>query len=195
MSLSLSLVRGICSAMAAFSLLLSGCATVSPGNQATSTDAQASSPSSLFSFLPKGDGRPGLSPLLPNETLQPIQAGSTYSLSVASLTAPSDIWDRIRRGFAMPDLEGELVRDRVQWYSSRPDGLFHMAERSRKYLFHIVEELERRGMPAELALLPYVESAFNPQAVSSAKAAGMWQFMPATGKDFEIGRASCRERV
>jgi hydroxyacylglutathione hydrolase len=53
-----------------------------------------------------------------------------------------------------------------------------------KYLFHIVEELERRNMPTELALLPFIESAFNPQAVSSAKAAGMWQFMPATGQHF-----------
>ena len=186
MTLSLSLVRGICSAMAAFSLLLSGCATVSPGNQAPSKDAPASSAGSLFSFLPKGDGRTGLSPLLPNDTLQPIQPGSAYSLSVTSLTPPTDIWDRIRRGFAMPDLEGDIVRDRTQWYSSRPDGLFQMAERSRKYLFYVVEELERRDMPTELALLPYVESAFNPHAVSSAKAAGMWQFMPATGKDFDL---------
>jgi membrane-bound lytic murein transglycosylase D len=61
-----------------------------------------------------------------------------------------------------------------------------MTERSRKYLFHIVEELERRNMPTELALLPFIESAFNPEAVSSAKAAGMWQFMPATGKYFDL---------
>jgi membrane-bound lytic murein transglycosylase D len=62
-----------------------------------------------------------------------------------------------------------------------PDYIQRMTERSSKYLFHIVEELERRNMPTELALLPFIESAFNPQAVSSAKAAGMWQFMPATG--------------
>jgi membrane-bound lytic murein transglycosylase D len=61
-----------------------------------------------------------------------------------------------------------------------------MTDRSRKYLFHIVEELERRGMPTELALLPFIESAFNPQAVSSARAAGMWQFMPATGKTYDL---------
>jgi membrane-bound lytic murein transglycosylase D len=61
-----------------------------------------------------------------------------------------------------------------------------MTERGGQYLFHIVEELERRGMPSELALLPFIESAFNPQAVSSAKAAGMWQFMPATGKYFNL---------
>ena len=61
-----------------------------------------------------------------------------------------------------------------------------MTERSRKYLFHVVEELERRNMPTELALLPFIESAFNPQAVSSARAAGMWQFMPATGQTFDL---------
>ncbi|MDB5895189.1 MAG: Lytic transglycosylase, catalytic, partial [Rhodoferax sp.] len=93
---------------------------------------------------------------------------------------------RIRRGFAMPDLQGDLVVDREQWYATRPDYILRMTERSKKYLFHIVEELERRDMPTELALLPYIESAFNPQAVSSAKAAGMWQFMPATGNYFEL---------
>jgi membrane-bound lytic murein transglycosylase D len=78
------------------------------------------------------------------------------------------------------------VRQQEQWYASRPDYIQRMTDRSRKYLFHIVEELERRNMPTELALLPFIESAFNPQAVSSARAAGMWQFMPATGKDFDL---------
>ena len=102
------------------------------------------------------------------------------------LTPPMDVWERVRRGFAMPDLDNELVRNREQWYSSRPDYILRMTERSRPYLFHVVEELERRNMPTELALLPFIESAFNPQAVSSAKAAGMWQFMPATGKYFDL---------
>ncbi|WP_199227551.1 transglycosylase SLT domain-containing protein [Limnohabitans sp. T6-5] len=102
------------------------------------------------------------------------------------LTPPTDVWERIRRGFAMPDLDNDLVRNREQWYSSRPDYILRMTERSRPYLFHIVEELERRKMPTELALLPFIESAFNPQAVSSANAAGMWQFMPATGKYFDL---------
>ena len=120
------------------------------------------------------------------EGLSPPITLESDNRRVATLDAPSDIWDRIRTGFAMPDLETDQVRDREVWYSSRPDYLYRMTERSRKYLFHIVEELELRGMPTELALLPFVESAFNPQAVSSAKAAGMWQFMPATGKSFEL---------
>ena len=119
-------------------------------------------------------------------SLQALDVQESKSLQVAETAAPVDLWERIRRGYAMPNLTSPLVRDREQWYSTRPDYIFRMTERSRKYLFHIVEELERRNMPAELALLPFVESAFNPQAVSSAKAAGMWQFMPATGKSFEL---------
>jgi membrane-bound lytic murein transglycosylase D len=85
------------------------------------------------------------------------------------------------------------VHDRELWYSRQPEYILRMTERSRKYLFHIVEELERRNMPTELALLPFVESAFNPQAVSSAKAAGMWQFMPATGRTFELKQNAFRD--
>ncbi|MDO5693323.1 MAG: transglycosylase SLT domain-containing protein [Pseudomonadota bacterium] len=112
---------------------------------------------------------------------------------VASLEAPADLWDRVRRGFAMPNLEDELVQRHEQWYATRPDYIERMVDRSRLYIFHIVEELELRGMPTELALLPYIESAFNPQAVSSAKAAGMWQFMPATGRDFQLRQTIFRD--
>lgn len=122
----------------------------------------------------------------PNGPLQPIASGQANSLGVVSLAPPTDMWDRIRRGFKMPNLDSDLVRDREQWYAQRPDYIQRMTERSNKYIFHIVEELERRNMPTELALLPYIESAFNPQAVSSARAAGMWQFMPATGTDYDL---------
>ena len=132
-------------------------------------------------------------PVYPNGPLSPIHSAQTPSSAVASLQPPADLWERIRRGFAMPDLQGELVTDREQWYASRPDYIQRMTERSSKYLFHIVEELERRNMPTELALLPYIESAFNPQAVSSAKAAGMWQFMPATGKYFDLKQNAFRD--
>ena len=118
--------------------------------------------------------------------LQPLTPQTSAPQTVAPLATTTDLWERIRRGYAMPDLDSPLVRDRETWYTARPDYIFRMTERSRKYLFHIVEELELRNMPTELALLPFVESAFNPQAVSSAKAAGMWQFMPATGRTFEL---------
>ncbi|RZT41726.1 transglycosylase SLT domain-containing protein [Cupriavidus agavae] len=114
--------------------------------------------------------------------------------SVDWLRGPStDIWDRIRKGFGMPDLEGTLVDDRTQWYAARPDYMERMVGRSSRYLYHIVEELERRKMPTELALLPFVESAFNPQAESTAKAAGMWQFIPSTGKSYNLKQNMFRD--
>ena len=125
--------------------------------------------------------------------LSPIGTASASSREIASLSTPVDIWDRIRRGYAMPNLEGDLVRDKEQWYASRPEYIQRMTDRSNRYLFHIVEEIERRGMPSELALLPFIESAFNPQAVSSARAAGMWQFMPATGESFDLKQNMFRD--
>ncbi len=133
------------------------------------------------------------SALLPAGGLKPLSAARLGSQSVHALLPPADLWDRIRRGFAMPDLATDLVSERELWYSSRPDYVARMTERGNKYLFYIVEELERRNMPSELALLPFIESAFNPQAVSSAKAAGMWQFMPATGRDFSLKQNMFRD--
>ena len=107
-------------------------------------------------------------------------------LDAAEDAVRTDLWVRVRGGFAMPDLDNDLVRKWEQWYATRPDYVERMTARGGRYLFHIVEEVERRGMPVELALLPFIESAFNPQAMSHARAAGMWQFMPMTGKDFEL---------
>ena len=107
--------------------------------------------------------------------------------SVDQLTSPdADLWARIRRGFQMPDLQSDLVDMQVNWYAQRPDYVARMTERSQKYLYHIVEELEERHMPTELALLPFIESAYNPQALSVAKAAGMWQFVPDTGRTYNL---------
>jgi membrane-bound lytic murein transglycosylase D len=106
---------------------------------------------------------------------------------LASLTSQhGDLWERVRKGLAVPDLEGPLVQRREQYYSSQPEYLRRMTERAGRYLFYIVEEVDRRGLPMELALLPFIESAFNPQALSSAKASGIWQFMPATGRHFDL---------
>ena len=140
-----------------------------------------------------GDGSLPPVAIFPTGPLTPITAAQASSLGVMQLAPPADLWDRIRRGYNMPNLASDLVQGREQWYLTRPDYIFRMTERSRKYLFHIVEELERRNMPSELALLPFIESAFNPQGVSSAKAAGLWQFMPATGKYFELKQNAFRD--
>ncbi len=97
-----------------------------------------------------------------------------------------DLWQRIKEGYAMPDSTSKLVANHEQWYSTRPDYIRRMVERSQKYLFHIVEEVGKRGMPTEIALLPMIESAYNPQAYSRSKASGIWQFIPSTGKHFGL---------
>ncbi|ADI29904.1 transglycosylase SLT domain-containing protein [Methylotenera versatilis] len=97
-----------------------------------------------------------------------------------------DLWQRIRNGYAIPDSTSSLVARHEEWYSTRPDYIKRMVERSQKYLFHIVEEVEKRGMPTEIALLPMIESAYNPQANSTSSASGIWQFVPATGKHFGL---------
>jgi membrane-bound lytic murein transglycosylase D len=98
----------------------------------------------------------------------------------------ADVWGRIRSGYAIADIDNALVAKHVTWYSTRPDYVARTMARASRYIFHVVQELEKRGMPTELALLPVIESAFNPQAFSSANAAGMWQFVPATGRDFNL---------
>ena len=97
-----------------------------------------------------------------------------------------DLWERIRLGFDIPDPNLEIINKHVRQLKANPVYVNRLLERSSAYLFYIIEEVEARDMPSELALLPFVESAFNPKAVSPVKAAGMWQFMPSTGKFFNL---------
>ena len=82
----------------------------------------------------------------------------------------------------MPNLDTPQVRQAEDWYRNDPDYVARMVERSRRYLYYIVGEVEKRSMPMEIALLPMIESAFNPMAYSTSRASGIWQFMPSTGK-------------
>ncbi|MDO8463743.1 MAG: transglycosylase SLT domain-containing protein [Gallionella sp.] len=95
-----------------------------------------------------------------------------------------NLWERIRDGFAMRGLNSPLVARHEKWYASRPEYVARMTERASRYLYYIATEVERRGMPSEIALLPMIESAFNPGAHSTSRASGIWQFIPSTGKNF-----------
>ena len=101
-------------------------------------------------------------------------------------TVPVSLWQRIRNGFGLPNIETPLVREQEEWFAKRPDYLKRTVERSNRYLYHIVEEVEKRGMPTEIALLPIIESAYNPVAYSRAHASGIWQFIPETGKRYGL---------
>jgi membrane-bound lytic murein transglycosylase D len=97
-----------------------------------------------------------------------------------------DLWHRIRVGFAMEPLESSLVHEHEAWYSSRPEYIKRFVGRGSLYLHYIVEQVEKRKMPMEIALLPVIESAFTPRAHSTAKASGLWQFIPSTGKNYGL---------
>ena len=185
-------------------LMLAACTTLQPAEPGPTAGASASAPGLGRPEAAAAAGRapspaaalptpsvtgvavavvapPSAAPLVTVDPLQP-----SVQIDLDAPTARTDLWLRVRRGVAIPDLDGELVTKWEQWYASRPDHVLRMTERGGRYLFHIVEELNKRGMPTELALLPFIESAFNPQAMSTAKASGMWQFIPGTGRDFDL---------
>lgn len=102
-------------------------------------------------------------------------------------TVPADdLWERIRHGFQIPALTGKLVEQKTREFAANPEYLQRIFDRSRLYLYHIVEEIEKRNLPTELALLPMIESAFNPMAYSRARASGLWQFIPGTGRIYKL---------
>ncbi len=101
-------------------------------------------------------------------------------------TVVRNVWDRIRNGFSLQALKGPLVAEREHWYRQRKDLVVAISQKSRRYLFHIVQAVEKRGLPTELALLPFVESGFEPYALSSARAAGLWQFIPGTALRYRL---------
>lgn len=180
-------------------LLLAGCASLDSGPAQVASPsrywgqptegrpldaaAAASAPAEQVQLvsLPAEAEAPPPKPVVKDD-LQPEQAPVDFQ----SPGQHTDLWARVRAGLALPDLEGERVQKWENWYAGRPDYVARMTERGGRYLFHIVQEVERRQMPMELALLPFIESAFNPEAMSRVKASGMWQFMSATGKDFDL---------
>ena len=100
-----------------------------------------------------------------------------------------DLLARLRDGFAMPDLDNELVQKYQNYYIQRPAAMRRLLDNGRRYAYFVLEELERRGMPSELALLPMVESSYNPKAMSPARAAGLWQFIPSTGRNYGLSQS------
>lgn len=99
---------------------------------------------------------------------------------------PDDLLGRIRAGFRLPDLNTPLVHNHELWYERRPAYVHRMMARSARYLYYIAGEVEKRHMPSEIALLPMIESAYNPVAYSHSNASGIWQFVPATGRDYGL---------
>ena len=112
----------------------------------------------------------------------PVAAPNALPAEHQIKVQPKDVWERVRNGYTMKPMDTDLVRHWENFYSAKPEYFARMVDRSSHYLYHIIEEVERRKMPAEVALLPMIESAYNPQAYSKAHASGLWQFIPSTGR-------------
>ncbi len=154
---------------------LAACASVTPPENATGTPVHLG-----MAGIKQSDSRADHGA---------IQIVDQENLRLDIQSAPhEDLWQRIRAGFAFPELDSPLVAEKERFYLQRPDYLQRMFTRGSRYLHHIVEEVEKRGLPTELALLPFVESAMNPTALSSAKASGLWQFIPSTGRQYDLSQ-------
>jgi membrane-bound lytic murein transglycosylase D len=167
----------------ALALALAGCATTPPTSAPSQPDVVAS-----HAIAPPAAREAPPEPVIiaPAATLmKPFPEPAAAELE--PLPPPADdLWERIRKGFSIADLDDGYVGKWEQWYSERPDYVERMIDRSRRYLYHIVAEVEARGLPLEIALLPMIESAYNPVALSTARASGIWQFVPSTGRHFGL---------
>jgi membrane-bound lytic murein transglycosylase D len=160
-------------------------AAVPQGNPAAAESAPNTTastfPWSARTNRPRVAGKPVLRPESANpQVVAPAPAAAEPE------GPPKSLWPRITKGFTMAPFESDLVRDWENWYASRPDYVARMIDRSSHFLYHIVEQVEKRGMPMEIALLPMIESAYNPVAYSRSHASGIWQFIPSTGKNFGL---------
>ncbi len=148
-----------------------------------STFPSISSPSTFTYSTPAAT--PAQPPQVSTPELQLPPEWLTIESTVVSL-GEQDLFDRLRMGFDLEDIEARAIAKEETAYTRNPAYLDRTFRRGERYLYYIVSELEARDMPLELALLPVVESAFIPTALSSARAAGLWQFIPSTGRRFGL---------
>lgn len=157
-------------------LALAGCTALSP---------QAHGPRAASADTGPAPEREALPPALLPDALVSFETPAALPDPLPP-ARPDDLWERIRADFRLPESDRRSVRQQLSYFAARGDYIARVAERARPYLYHIVEKIEARDLPMELALLPVVESAFRPFAYSHGRAAGIWQFVPATGRHYGL---------
>lgn len=163
------------------SLVLSGCQTASDvRNDSNETDLEAGVDADVqqTGFI---------------DTVQPVSpdndsiSDNTISAATNTPQPPKDLWIRMRKGFDLNlDVDKPRLSSQLRWYSSHLDYLDRVSVRGERYLYYIVSELEKAGIPSEIALLPIVESSFDPFGYSHGRASGPWQFIPSTGQMYGL---------
>jgi len=184
--------------LAAFALLTAGCSHIAPTSETEEVEEEvdlASANEAPDEDLKLDEADIGTSgPDQIEDAIETLDAQtegrpalvSSLDSNPAAVAAGADVFERIRQGFVLTDVDHEMVDRELNWFASHPAYLDRTFKRGERYLYHIVNEIEARGMPLELALLPVVESAFNPVAYSRARASGLWQFIPATGRRYGL---------
>ncbi len=155
-----------------FIILVTGCAQQSPSHVAIS-EIPPVVPSSYQRYQP----------------LKPTQIRyRTENLAATALKAKqkNTVWERLISLYALPSIDNERVEQQLQWYLGHPEYIQRIQSRAEPYLYFILNEVETKKIPGEMALLPAVESAFRPDAYSSSHASGLWQFIPSTGRLFGL---------
>jgi membrane-bound lytic murein transglycosylase D len=124
--------------------------------------------------------------IAPNPGLELKMSGPYDLITLDFAEEAGDVWADIRKGFSVPDLETQAVQVRERALLKNKRMVNNMLQRSEPYIYFIAQECAKRGMPSELALLPFIESQFNPLARSPSAAEGLWQFIPSTGRQFDL---------
>ncbi len=192
-------VRTLLLGLVASPLLLSGCATLNQGfidseSVSETTEerpqlsaGQASDDASSASLATDTTGKEQANN---QESEQTPQIESIYQYTSTEFVGPiyhDNLWDRVRSNLKLErDLTQPRVIAQLNWYKKHPTYFKRISERASRYMYHVVTEIERRDLPAELALLPIVESAYDPFAYSHGRASGLWQFIPSTGRHFNL---------
>ena len=125
-----------------------------------------------------------------SEITQRTSEAKTSPREILIQEKPENIWKVVNKGYGIPDPKKKwakkVVKKYERWYSEHPVYTYRMFERTKRYIYYVVQEVKKRNMPMEIALLPIIESAYNPIARSNMKAVGLWQFIPSTGKNYGL---------
>ncbi|MEL0637254.1 LysM peptidoglycan-binding domain-containing protein [Marinomonas sp. TI.3.20] len=168
------------------SLVLSGCQTASNVENDNSKTGLETDSDTVEADTQQTGFIDTVSPVLPDED-DTSSDNSTSPVASKSPQPPKDLWVRMRHGFKLNlNIEKPRLSSQVRWYSSHLDYLNRVSIRGERYLYYIVSQLEKAGIPTEIALLPIVESGFDPFGYSHGRASGPWQFIPSTGQMYGL---------
>ena len=155
--------------------LVSGCSAPGVRTDASPQGSNKSQP---------GTGTPVTMPTGDNDSR--LAVTDLQALQAEDVLAPTSIWQRLRRGFRLSHIDHPRIQRQIRYMRRSPDDFRDLMVRAEPYLHYILNEIEAAGLPTELALLPAIESGFRPHVYSVDGAAGLWQFMPSTGRMMDL---------